>query len=149
MTTLLITETVHASSLFAESLIAAPWGAQAARDYLIRAVIAEADKRACKVRPQSVKVYEDSGLPDRQMIRYSAVWSPRSAQFIGGEYDGDELVLGRSIIDGLPPARLTLPYRGSATLVEAHMRLSSNPIYERVGTHPILDVWIYEHVPTR
>ena len=143
---MIVKERVVASGLFSDEVLARPGAYEAASGRLIKAVVAEGDKSAWRIRPESVAVYSDGHKPETMQSRISAVWSPRTARFLGGEYDGEEMELRRLDSDGLPEERLTLPYRAAPTyeIGARHPSVTGNPSYFRAGTHPIDDVWVYE-----
>lgn len=142
---MIVKERVVASGLFSDEALARPGASDAVREELIRTVIAEGDKSAWRIRRESVVVYADGHTPETMQSRISAVWSPRVARFLGGEYDGEEMEVRRSEEDGLPPDQLTLPYRSAPTFESdaKYPSVTVNPRYSRVGTHPIDDAWVY------
>lgn len=122
--------------------------AESVAHQLRRAVIAEADKSAWKARPESVHV-RCAGPSGHSRMLYVGIWSPRSARFVGGEYDGDTLDVQLNDETGMPPEMLTLPYRerwSGAEPSDTSPGLSTYPAYERSGIEPIDDVWIYTHI---
>lgn len=142
---MIIRERVGASVLVSREYLAHPAALEAVADRLASAVIREADKSAWLVRPESVAVFAAGDVPEQDQVRYAAIWSPRTARFVGGAYDGDERAVRRSPSTGLPPELITLPYRDGASWVSAApSTVSAHPNYSRAGTHPIDDVWIYE-----
>jgi hypothetical protein len=142
---MIVKERVGASGLFSDEVLARPGAFETAGNHLIDAVIAEGDKSAWRIRRESVVVYADGRTPETMQSRISAVWSPRVARFLGGEYDGEEMGVRRSNSDGLPEDQLTLPYRSAPAFESGahHPSMTVNPHYSRVGTHPIDDVWVY------
>lgn len=111
-------------------------------DRLVRELIAAADKRAYKVREESVFVKRVPGGAGKAQDRLEAVWSPLEARFVGGEYDGDTRKVRRES-DGLPLPALVLPYRSSLYVGEATPQPSQHQAYDRSGIDPIADCWVY------
>lgn len=141
---MIVRERVGASLLVSNEKLAQPGALGAVTDHLTRSVVSQADKSAWLVFPESVAVYVDGGVPELDLVRYAAIWSPRTARFSGGAYDGEERGIRRSPDTGLPPERITLPYRDGAVADAVPSAVSTHPNYVRAGTHPIDDVWIYE-----
>ena len=142
-----VTNRVEARMHVDRSLLLRDWAVEAVRHELIRAVIAEADKSAWRVRPESVHV-RCAGEADDWRMLYVGLCSPRTARFVGGEYDGDTIRVERDDATGMSPDRIVRPYRESRSWgydLDAVTPTSSpwNPEYERSGIDPIGDVWIY------
>lgn len=115
---------------------------------LVSEVVRAGDARAFKIRPESVMVHQVSRDGTRMVTRYEGVWSPASARFVGGEYDGDEVEVSRDAATGLPLHTLTLPYRMNPSWSDAEYptAVTSNPSYQRSGIDPIDDVWVYDTI---
>lgn len=142
-----VTEQVAATlDVAAERLAASAYASEWAMENVIRAVIHEGDRRAWKVRPESVHV---SRIDREHESTFAGLWSPLAARFVGGEYDGDTGSVARQN-DGWPLDVLTLPYRSEVhrghtdTVVTRPLR---NPTYQRVGIDPIDDIWVYRLLP--
>lgn len=142
---MLVTETVASRAVVARELIVRDGepAVEAAANQVVRELIAFADERAWKVRPESVHIRRLDGKPDEWAVSFEAIWSPRSARFVGGEYDGDQIDVPRQR-DGRPLSVLTLPYRGATGVGDLeHPAVTQNPAYTRSGIDPISDVWVY------
>lgn len=121
--------------------------------FLVHEVIKRADERAYKVREESVHVRVVETDDPRPGVLYAAVWSPRKARFVGGEYDGDVQPVARSVeFGGFPPDVWRLPYRHVEHVVGIGRedgwdpRPTRHPEYRRAGIDPIEDVWVYRMV---
>lgn len=149
---MLVEGRIQARAIVDEAALAHPGAAEGVAQKLIRAVIGEADKSAYKVSPDSVHVRRvDERDETRHRVFFIGTWSPRTALLVGGEYDGDTINLDRDPATGLPLDVLRLPYRDSSTFLGADAPIvppapAQHPAYRRVGTHPIDDVWVYEHL---
>jgi len=142
---MLVTERLGATLFVGVELLHRPGALEGIAKQLTRAVQAEADKYAWKVRPESVHIRQVDAREDTHDVRFEAVWSPKEARFVGGEYDGDTITVSRES-DGLPLLFLRLPYRShpsSASNDDRPSPTTSSPTYERSGIDPIEDVWVY------
>lgn len=149
---MLVTEIIAAQTDVSSELIAENAGAlENVHRSLARTVAALADERAYRVRLESVHIRRSSVNESAMTVQFTGVWSPQTARFIGGEYDGETAHVQRDGQSGMPLDILRLPYRAAPFLGDEGSvpTVSQHPAYERSGIDPIDDVWVYTHISTR
>ncbi len=139
-----LTQPIYARALVSEENLARPGYEQGFMATIAQKLLRDIESRAYTAHRESIHVHRGVRKPKSMQVEFVAVWSPRTARFVGGEYDGHEIDVERGN-DGLPLDMLRLPYQSGPTNVSAPS-VTQHPAYRRVGIEPLDDVWLYEYV---